>query len=149
LLKGFDQEGLVFYTNYTSRKGVELAEEPRVAALFLWLPLHRQVRVEGVARKVDAQLSDAYFASRPADARLASAASPQSQVVASREELDAKLTELTRRYPDGNLPRPEHWGGYRIAPDMFEFWQGRKARFHDRFRYRLDGAEWLVERLAP
>jgi pyridoxamine 5'-phosphate oxidase len=149
LLKGFDDDGLVFYTNYESRKGVELAHEPRVAALFLWLPLHRQVRVEGTTHRVDAETSDVYFASRPPEARLASAASPQSQVVRNRQELDAMLTDLTRRYPDGDLPRPAHWGGYRIVPDCFEFWQGQRARFHDRFRYRLEGGPWVIERLAP
>lgn len=149
LLKGFDQEGMVFYSNYRSRKGAELGGESRVAAVFLWLPLHRQVRVEGSAAKVEPHTSDAYFASRPPEARLASVASPQSEVVTDRAELDSMLAELSRQYPDGNVPRPAHWGGYRIAPNLFEFWQGRRARFHDRFRYRRHGDQWLIERLAP
>ncbi len=149
LLKQFDQDGIVFYSNYRSAKAVDLSGEPRVAALFLWLPIHRQVRVEGRAEKVEAELSDAYFATRPPEARLASAASPQSQVVVSREELDGMLELLTRQYPDGNVPRPAHWGGYRIKPTLFEFWQGRRARFHDRFRFRLDKERWLIDRLAP
>jgi pyridoxamine 5'-phosphate oxidase len=149
LLKGVDSGGLVFYTNYQSRKGVELDHDARVAAVFLWLPIHRQVRVEGSAKKVDSSTSDAYFASRPPEARLASAASPQSRVVEGRHELDEMLASLTERYPEGDVPRPDHWGGYRIVPTMFEFWQGRRARFHDRFRYRLVGEDWLIERLAP
>lgn len=149
LLKQFDDDGILFFTNYRSAKANDLAREPRVAAVFLWLPIHRQVRLEGIAEKVEAELSDAYFASRPPEARLASAASPQSQVVGNREELDEMLARLTSQYPDGNVPRPEHWGGYRIRPKLFEFWQGRRARFHDRFRYRLGNQRWLIDRLAP
>lgn len=149
LLKQFDTDGLVFYTNYRSRKANDLAVEPRVAALFLWLPIHRQARVEGLAEKVDPELSDAYFQSRPPEARLASAASPQSQVVGSRAELDEMLSRMTREYPDGDVPRPDHWGGYRIRPSLFEFWQGRRARFHDRFRYQKSKDGWQIDRLAP
>lgn len=149
LLKGFGRDGLVFFTNYRSRKGAELEGDSRVAAVFLWLPLHRQVRVEGRTVKVAPSTSDAYFASRPPEARLASAVSPQSEVVSERAELDELLADITSRYPDGNVPRPDHWGGYRITPSMFEFWQGRRARFHDRFRYYLSNGHWLIERLAP
>lgn len=149
LMKDISEEGLVFYTNRDSRKGEELAANPRAAACFVWLPLHRQVRVEGAVELVDDRTSDEYFRSRPAGARLAAAASPQSQVVSHRGVLDAAYTELERRYPDGDVPRPPWWGGYAIVPSMFEFWQGRPNRFHDRFRYRLQGAGWLIERLAP
>ena len=149
LLKGLGAGGFDFFTNYQSRKAAEMAANPEVAAVFLWVPIRRQVRIEGRVSKVDPGISDAYFASRPPESRLASSASPQSQVVASRDELDARLEELRRRYPDGNVPRPPHWGGYRIDPRSFEFWQGREARFHDRFRYRRDGQGWTIERLAP
>lgn len=149
LLKGLGAGGFDFFTNYQSRKAAEMAANPEVEAVFLWIPIRRQVRIEGKVSKVEPGISDAYFASRPPESRLASAASPQSQVVASRDELDARLEELRRRYPDGNVPRPPHWGGYRIEPRSFEFWQGREARFHDRFRYRRDGRQWTIERLAP
>ena len=149
LLKGLGAGGFDFFTNYQSRKAAEMAANPEVGAVFLWVPIRRQVRIEGKVSKVEPGISDAYFASRPPESRLASAASPQSQVVASRDELDARLDELRRRYPDGNVPRPPHWGGYRIEPRSFEFWQGREARFHDRFRYRRDGRQWTIERLAP
>lgn len=149
LLKGLGAGGFDFFTNYQSRKAAEIVANPEVGAVFLWVPIRRQVRIEGKVSKVEPGISDAYFASRPPESRLASAASPQSQVVASRDELDARLEELRRRYPDGNVPRPPHWGGYRIEPHSFEFWQGREARFHDRFRYRLDGRQWTIERLAP
>lgn len=149
LLKGLGAGGFDFFTNYQSRKAAEMAVNPEVTAVFLWVPIRRQVRIEGKVSKVEPGISDAYFASRPPESRLASAASPQSQVVASRDDLDARLEELRRRYPDGNVPRPPHWGGYRIEPRSFEFWQGREARFHDRFRYRLDERRWTIERLAP
>jgi pyridoxamine 5'-phosphate oxidase len=149
LLKGLGAGGFDFFTNYQSRKAAEMAANPEVGAVFLWVPIRRQVRIEGKVSKVEPGISDAYFASRPPESRLASAASPQSQVVASRNELDARLDELRRRYPDGNVPRPPQWGGYRIEPRSFEFWQGREARFHDRFRYRRDGRQWTIERLAP
>jgi len=149
LMRGFDRDGVVFYTNYQSRKALELTQNPRVAVVFLWLPLHRQVRLEGTVEVVEPETSDAYFASRPPESRLASAASPQSEVVADRAQLDALLAQVSALYPDGNVPRPAHWGGYRIRPHLFEFWQGRRARFHDRFRYRQSGGEWIVERLAP
>lgn len=149
LMKGFGPEGLAFYTNRSSRKGMELAANPWAAACFVWPGLHRQVRVEGEVQGVSDQESDAYFGGRPAGARLAAAASPQSRVVAGRQWLEERLDELRRRFPDGEVPRPEEWGGYRIVPDVFEMWQGRPDRFHDRIRYlRREGA-WSIERLAP
>lgn len=149
LMKDISQEGLVFYTNRESRKGEELAANPRAAACFVWLPLHRQVRVGGAVEVVDDRRSDEYFRSRPPGAKLAAAASPQSRVVSDRAVLDRAYAELEERYPDGDVPRPERWGGYAIVPSMFEFWQGRPNRFHDRFRYRLRQNSWLIERLAP
>ena len=149
LLKGLSPDGLVFFTNYRSRKAAELAANPQASAVFLWVPIRRQVRVEGVVEKVAPQVSDEYFASRPVEARLASAASPQSEVVESRQYLEEMLDELRRAYPDGEVPRPEHWGGYCLVPDYFEFWQGREARFHDRFRYVQSKTEWRIDRLAP
>jgi pyridoxamine 5'-phosphate oxidase len=149
LLKGAGPDGFDFYTNYQSRKAAELEANPMAAAVFLWVPIRRQVRIEGTVSRVDSALSDAYFASRPPESRLASAASPQSRVVANREELEAALEEIRSRYPDGDVPRPANWGGYRIVPDTFEFWQGREARFHDRFLYTRDGDRWQIERLAP
>jgi pyridoxamine 5'-phosphate oxidase len=149
LLKGLSPEGLVFFTNYRSRKGAELAANPLASAVFLWLPIRRQVRVEGLVEKVASEVSDEYFASRPVDARLASAASPQSEVVASRQHLETLLEDLRRAHPNGAVPRPTYWGGYRLIPDYFEFWQGREARFHDRFRYVQSPAGWRIDRLAP
>ena len=149
LLKGVGPEGFDFYTNYESRKASEIEDNPVAAAVFLWLPIRRQVRIEGTISKVDPVLSDAYFEGRPPESRLASAASPQSSVVSSRAELENRLDELRRRYPDGAVPRPRSWGGYRIAPISYEFWQGREARFHDRFLYSREDDRWLIERLAP
>lgn len=148
LLKGLEPGGLVFYTNYRSHKARDIEHDSRVSALFLWLPLHRQVRIEGRVEKVDGETSDRYFASRPLDARFASAVSPQSQVVAEGQ-LERLLEDLKARFPDGNVPRPAHWGGYRLTPRSYEFWQGREARFHDRFRYIKAGDGWQIDRLAP
>lgn len=151
LLKGLD-DGFVFYTNYESRKAGELAVDPRCALVFPWHPLSRQVRVEGVAERVSEAESQAYWAQRPRDARLGSLASPQSQVVDSRAELDQRLAFANDSFP-GEVPLPEHWGGYRVVPDVVEFWQGRYARMHDRLRYRRLGDQesggWVLERLAP
>ena len=149
LLKGAGPDGFDFYTNYQSRKAAEIEGNPIAAAVFLWVPIRRQVRIEGTVSRVDPALSDAYFASRPPESRLASAASPQSKVVANREELEAALEEIRSRYPDGDVPRPASWGGYRIVPHTYEFWQGREARFHDRFLYSRDGDRWRIDRLAP
>ena len=149
LMRGTDRRGIVFYTNYRSRKGAELADNPYAAAVFLWLPLHRQVRVEGPVEKVSTARSDEYFRSRPPGSRLSAVASPQSESVPDRAWLEERMERLWRRYPDGDAPRPPQWGGYRIVPDSYEFWQGRPNRFHDRFRYRLLDGGWEVERLAP
>ena len=149
LLKGFDQRGFVFYTNYFSRKGQEIAQNPRAAMLFHWTPLGRQVRIEGAVHRIDAAESDAYFKTRAAGSRLSAAASPQSRPVASRDVLEAAVAELASRYPDGAVPRPEEWGGLRLVASRFEFWQHGEDRLHDRFRYRREGESWTVERLGP
>lgn len=153
LLKGLSQDGLVFFTNYSSRKGEELAGQQACSVVFPWHPLQRQVRVEGFAGRLSDEENDAYFASRPHESQLGAWASPQSKVVASREALDRRYAEAVARFGDGPVARPPYWGGYRIVPDTFEFWQGRQGRLHDRFRYRhsptTPGRPWHVERLAP
>ena len=148
LIKGFDARGIVWYTNYHSRKGQELALQPFAALQFHWVELERVVRIEGAVSLVDAAESDAYYASRPLDSRLGAWASPQSQVITSRKVLVTNAAAAAARYLL-NPPRPPHWGGYRLHPDRWEFWQGRKSRLHDRLRYRLDAGQWLLERLAP
>ena len=145
LLKSFDERGLVFFSHYTSRKGRELAVNPRAALLLYWASLGRQVRVEGAVERVSAAESDAYFATRPPAARIGAAASRQSEVLASRDVLDVKVAELG----GDEVVRPETWGGYRVVPDAWEFWQHRDDRLHDRFRYRRDGAAWVIDRLYP
>ena len=148
LIKGVDARGLVWYTNYDSRKGRELAANPYASLQFHWVELERVVRIEGrVERTSDAE-SDAYFASRPLDSRIGAWASPQSQVIASRAVLVANAAKFGAQFLL-QPPRPPHWGGYRLVPDAFEFWQGRRSRLHDRLRYRLDAGRWLRERLAP
>jgi pyridoxamine 5'-phosphate oxidase len=150
LLKGYDAGGLVFYTNYGSRKGGELAANPYASVTFPWYGLHRQVHVAGAVERVEPTASDAYFASRPRGARLGAWSSPQSTVIPDRSVLDAAFAEADARWPEpGPVPRPPHWGGYRLRPDTVEFWQGRANRVHDRLRYRRDGAGWTLERLAP
>jgi pyridoxamine 5'-phosphate oxidase len=149
LLKGFDQRGFVFYTNYFSRKGQEIAQNPRAAMLFHWTPLGRQVRIEGVVHRIDAAESDAYFRTRPPGSRLSAAASPQSRPVASRDVLEAAVAQLASRHPDGDVPRPDEWGGLRLVASRFEFWQHGYDRLHDRFRYRREGDIWTVDRLGP
>jgi pyridoxamine 5'-phosphate oxidase len=149
LLKGTDEDGFVFFTGYDSRKGGELEANPRAALLFYWDPLGRQVRVEGRVSRVTANESDAYFATRPRGAQLAAAASPQGRVLQDRDELDARVAELEREHAAADVPRPEHWGGYRLQPDVYEFWQHRADRLHDRLRYRRDGDGWRIERLSP
>ena len=148
LIKGFDARGLVWYTNYQSRKGQEIALHPVAALQFHWVELERVVRVEGTVEKTSAEDSDAYYASRPLDSRLGAWASPQSQVIASRAVLVTGAAKAAARHAL-QPPRPPHWGGYRLVPDRWEFWQGRKSRLHDRLRYRLDGGAWVRERLAP
>lgn len=148
LLKTADESGLTFFTAYVSRKGRELAANPRAAALFHWRELGRQVRVEGRVERLPAEDSDAYFATRPAGARLSASASPQSEVVADRAALEALVEQA--RVDHGEEPRrPETWGGFRLVPETWEFWQHRDDRLHDRLRYRRDGSAWLIERLAP
>ena len=149
LIKGYDARGIVWYTNYESRKGRELAGNPHAALQFHWVELERVVRIEGRVEKVDAAESDAYYQSRPLDSRIGAWASPQSQVIASRAVLVANAARYGAQYLL-HPPRPPHWGGYRLQPDAWEFWQGRKSRLHDRLRYRLDEAgAWVRERLAP
>ena len=148
LIKGYDERGIVWYTNYDSRKGRELAGNPYAALQFHWVELERVVRIEGVVQKVDAAESDAYFSSRPLDSRIGAWASPQSQVIASRSVLVAGAAKYGAQFLL-QPPRPPHWGGFRLVPDRWEFWQGRKSRLHDRLRYRLDGGLWVRERLAP
>ena len=149
LLKGQDRRGFVFYTNYQSRKAEELAENARACLLFYWLPLKRQVRIEGTVTKISADESEAYFRTRPLGSQLGAWASNQSEVVESRAVLESRFAELAQKFGD-HVPRPPHWGGYRVTPTEMEFWQGRENRLHDRLRYRLqkDGG-WRIERLGP
>jgi pyridoxamine 5'-phosphate oxidase len=151
LLKGLDARGFVFFTNYRSRKSVELDTEPACALLFPWHPLQRQVRIEGVASHLVADESDTYFRSRPRAAQLGAWSSPQSEVVESREYLEQRFLHEQDRFADHTeIPRPEHWGGIRVRPHRVEFWQGRPGRLHDRVRFdRVDESRWAVERLAP
>ncbi len=148
LLKGVDARGLVWYSNYHSRKGRELSGNPFAALQFHWVELERVVRIEGPVEQLSAAESDAYFASRPLDSRIGAWASPQSEVIESRAVLVARAARYALQY-GVSPPRPPHWGGYRLLPDRWEFWQGRKSRLHDRLRYRLDDGDWIVERLAP
>ena len=149
LLKGYDEQGFVFFTNYSSDKGQQLAQNNFAALLFFWKELERQVRIEGVVSKVSEEESDAYFNSRPLGSRLGAWASPQSQKISDREVLNKELTKFTEQFDQENIPRPAHWGGYRVRPNRIEFWQGRSNRLHDRILYEQDNENWQISRLAP
>lgn len=149
LLRGFDERGFVFYTNYESRKGDELSVNPQAALTLFWAQLKRQIRIEGTAEVVTEAESDAYFQTRPRGHRLAAWASPQSRVLPDRDALDENLRRFFEKHPQGDIPRPPFWGGYRVIPKTIEFWQGRENRMHDRLRYTRMESGWLLERLAP
>jgi pyridoxamine 5'-phosphate oxidase len=150
LLKGYDAAGFVFFTNYDSRKGAELGENPYASLVFPWFPMQRQVLVGGAVERVSRAESEAYFATRPRGSQLGAWASPQSQVLPDREAVEAQLAAVTERFGDGPIPPPPHWGGFRVVPGSVEFWQGRSSRLHDRLRYRnSEERGWIVERLAP
>ena len=149
LMKGVDARGVVFHTNYDSRKGRDLAANPRAALLFFWVGLERQVRIDGAAERVSAEDSDAYFAARPRGSQISAWASPQSARVADRAWLEARVAEFEARFASGAVPRPPNWGGMRVVPDRFEFWQGRTSRLHDRLVWSRQGDRWTIERLAP
>jgi pyridoxamine 5'-phosphate oxidase len=149
LVKGFDERGFTFHTNHGSRKARELGENPRAALLFYWQPLGRQVRVEGTVTRAHDDESDEYFRTRPRGGQIAAWASAQSEVIASRDELEARVAELEREFEGRDVPLPAHWGGFWLEPDVWEFWQHRESRLHDRFRYRRDREAWVIERLAP
>ena len=149
LLKGFDERGFVFYTNYEGRKGRELDENPRAALLFYWGELERQVRIEGTVSRVSEEEADTYYASRPRGSRLGAWASEQSRVVEGREVLEGRIGDLEAEYEGREVPRPPFWGGYRVGPEVVEFWQGRENRLHDRIAYHRQGAGWEIRRLQP
>ncbi|MDQ5874516.1 MAG: pyridoxamine 5'-phosphate oxidase [Actinomycetota bacterium] len=150
LLKGFDERGFVFFSNYESMKGRELASNPHAALVFYWFELERQVRITGQADRLPERDSDEYFAARPEGSRVSTWASRQSEVIGDRSALEQAAAEVKSRYPGGDIPRPPHWGGYRLVPDEVEFWQGRADRLHDRLRYRRSAKDgWIIERLSP
>ena len=149
LLKGVEKNGLAFYTNYESRKGKELAKNPNAALLFYWDVLGRQVRVEGTVTRTSQQESYEYFKTRPLLSRISAWASQQGSVLPDREELEKRFAEFQRKYKDGEVPLPPSWGGFRLEPGNFEFWQGRESRLHDRLRYRKEHERWIIERLSP
>jgi pyridoxamine 5'-phosphate oxidase len=149
LLKGYTEEGFVFFTNYTSDKGKQIEQNQHVSLLFFWKELERQVRIEGTASKIAAEESDAYFNSRPVGSRLGAWASPQSQKIADRAILDQELEKITTQFQEHEITRPPHWGGYRVEPTRIEFWQGRSSRLHDRILYEQVDQQWQISRLAP
>lgn len=149
LLKYFGRDGFVFFTNYESRKAADIAVNPQVALMFPWLALERQVRIEGNAERISKKDSLVYFLKRPRGSQLGAWVSRQSSIVGSRQLLEMKLAEMQRKFADGEVPLPSFWGGYRVRPRLFEFWQGRPSRLHDRFQYTPDGDAWRIERLAP
>jgi pyridoxamine 5'-phosphate oxidase len=149
LLKDFDERGFVFFTDYRSRKGLELAKNPRAALVFYWPELERQVRVTGTTSLVGREEAEAYFRTRPRGSRISAWISHQSQVIASRQQLEARVPELEGRYPGNDVPLPPHWGGFRLRADSIEFWQGRTNRLHDRIRYLREGDRWRIDRLSP
>ncbi|CAN5476148.1 pyridoxamine 5'-phosphate oxidase [soil metagenome] len=150
LLKGYDDHGFFFFTNYASNKGEQLAQNGKVAMVFFWKELERQIRIEGEVEKINETESDSYFNSRPKGSRLGAWASPQSKQIANREVIEANVLKYEQKYPGENVPRPKHWGGYRIKPNLIEFWQGRSSRLHDRLQYTLNEENnWKIERLAP
>jgi pyridoxamine 5'-phosphate oxidase len=150
LLKAFSDQGLVFYTNYESRKAIEMEANPKVSANFLWLPLQRQINVTGRVERVSKATALKYFLTRPFASRLGAWSSPQSKVIGSRQILEAKLEQMKRKFANGEVPLPDNWGGYRIVPETFEFWQGGSGRLHDRFLYQRDATgQWTTARLAP
>ncbi len=150
LLKGYDERGFVFFTNYESRKGRELQVNPQAALLFYWDPLGRQIRIEGPVQRVPAEESEAYIRRRPRGSQIGALASPQSQVIEHRDELEQRVREITERYEGAELPLPSAWGGFRLSPQRYEFWQHRDDRLHDRLVYTLQpGGRWTIERLAP
>jgi pyridoxamine 5'-phosphate oxidase len=149
LLKGLSNNGFSFFTNYESRKGNELKENPYASLLFFWKELERQVRVEGTVAKCEDERSDEYFLSRPALSKIGAWSSPQSKVIQSREDLEKNVIKYQEKFADSQIPRPPHWGGYVVKPSIIEFWQGRPSRLHDRLQYTLNKDKWLIERLAP
>lgn len=149
LLKTADASGLIFYTNYKSRKGRELGQNPKAAAVIVWTPLSRQIRVTGSVAKLEDAASDAYFASRPRGSQIEAWASPQSETIPNRAWLESRFQQEESRFTEGSIPRPPHWGGFRLQPVTFEFWQGRPDRMHDRVVYSRESAGWKVSRLAP
>lgn len=149
LVKRVDEQGFVFYTNYESAKAAEIENEGKASLLFSWLPMHRQVRIVGTVTRTSAEESDEYFASRPRGSQLGAWASPQSDLIADRSVLEVAVAEVEQRFDQGPVARPPFWGGYRVAPVMFEFWQGRPSRLHDRLRYVWASGAWRIERIAP
>jgi pyridoxamine 5'-phosphate oxidase len=149
LLKGYDNNGFVFFTNYQSHKGEQLLQNPHACLVFFWKELERQIRISGMVEKISGEESDAYFSSRPVGSRIGAWASPQSSVIANRDVIEEKLKAVEQQFDDNNIPRPQHWGGYIVKPVQIEFWQGRPSRLHDRLQYTLHKGSWVIDRLAP